>query len=119
MIARSRRLLPLLAIALAAAIAVAVATRSPLRRDDPALAAWVESRIPPGTALAEARARALHHGWYRATAQGSDGRTRGPYLRGELGHYGWPTKTSVTVFWEFDAEGRLARTRLWRTVDAP
>lgn len=51
--------------------------------------------------------------------RGSDGRTRGPYLRGELGRYGWPMQTSVTVFWEFDAESKLARTRLRQTVDTP
>lgn len=119
MAARRKRLRPLLAVALAAALALAFALRSPLRGDDAAVAAWVEARIPLGTSLAEARARATQRGWYRADAQGSDGRTRGPYLRGELGRYGWLTQTVVTVFWEFDAEGRLARTRLWRTGDAP
>jgi hypothetical protein len=68
--------------------------------------------------LSDVQATATKRGWYDPHFQGSDGRTTGNYVRGELGDYqGFPFRTSVTVFWEFDAGNRLADIRIWKTTD--
>ena len=91
---------------------------NPLRRSDPAIRQWLEKTTPLGSTLAEVQATAAKRGWYNPNSQGSDGKTKGTYLRGELGHYQEFFRTSVTVFWEFDPNNRLANIRIWKTMDA-
>jgi len=92
---------------------------NPLRRSEAGIRHWLEKTTPLGSTLSEVQATATKRGWYNARLQGSDGRTTGTYLRGELGEYqGLPFHTYVTVFWEFDSTDRLANIRIWKTVDA-
>lgn len=98
-------------------IALAVfVSASPLRRPESSIQSWVEKETPLGSSLAEVQAEATRRGWYDPRTQGSDGRTSGTYLRGLLGEYrGLLFVTSVTVFWEFDSNNRLANIRIWKT----
>ncbi len=100
-------------------VAVAVfAACSPLRRSEASVRHWLEKTTPLGSSLSDVQAIARKRGWYDARHQGSDGRTAGTYLRGELGDYqGFPFRTSVIVFWEFNASNRLADIRIWKTTD--
>jgi hypothetical protein len=66
--------------------------------------------------LSEVQATTTQRGWYFAQNQGGDGKTTGTFIRGKLGDYqGLPLRTSVTVFWEFDASNRLTNIRVWKT----
>jgi len=56
--------------------------------------------------------------WYNPNSQGSDGKTKGAYLRGTIGEYRNLFVTSVTVFWEFDDDLRLRQIRVWKTTDS-
>ena len=91
---------------------------SPLRRSEAGVSAWLAKRTPIGSSSETVRNVAQGRGWYNANLQGSDGRTSGPYIRGELGRY-WsmPFYTYVTVFWEFDSSNRLANIRVWKNTD--
>jgi hypothetical protein len=91
---------------------------NPLRRSAPSIRQWLEKTTPLGSTLAEVEATATKRGWYDSNLQGSDGKTKGTYLRGELGHYREIFTTSVTVFWEFDSSDRLVNIRIWKTMDA-
>jgi hypothetical protein len=91
---------------------------NPLRRSEPSVRHWLEKTTPLGSSSSDVQAAAMKRGWYDAGLQWSDGLTTGTYLRGELGDYqGFPFRTSVTVFWEFDASNRLADIRIWKTAD--
>lgn len=92
---------------------------NPLRRSEASISQWLEKKTPLGSSMSEVRATAMENGWYDAkTHQGSDMRTSGTYLRGELGSYqGMPWRTYVTVFWEFDEDDRLVLIRVWKDQD--
>ena len=107
----------ILAVLLSAPL-VGCVTSNPLRRSDDEIRSGLEKTTPLGSTLSDVQTIATQHGWYHATAQGSDGQTTGTYIRGELGNYGFPFRTSVTVFWEFDASYRLDNIRIWRTTDS-
>lgn len=115
---RKKRLFIIAAMAVAALLCVAWFS-NPLRRPDASIRAWLLKRTPLGVSSEEVRGVAERHGWSCSDMQqGSDGRTSGPYLRGELGEY-WsvPFYTSVTVFWSFDSSNRLTDLRIWKTTD--
>ena len=111
----------LFAVALAALglILGGLTVANPLRRPEAGVSSWLAKRTPLGSSWERVRDVAQQHGWYNPNLQGSDGRTSGPYIRGELGRY-WsvPFYTYVTVFWEFDSSNRLANIRIWKTVDS-
>ena len=91
---------------------------NPLRRSESSIQRWLQQATPLGSSLSEVQATTTQRGWYFAQNQGSDGKTTGTFIRGELGDYqGLPFRTSVTVFWEFDASNRLADIRVWKTTD--
>jgi hypothetical protein len=91
---------------------------SPLRRSESSIRRWMQKSTPLGSTLSEVQTTATQRGWYFARNQGSDGKTTDTFIRGELGDYqGLPFRTSVTVFWEFDASNRLADIRVWKTRD--
>jgi hypothetical protein len=91
---------------------------NPLRRSESSIRRWVQKTTPFGSNLSEVQAKITERGWYFAQNQGGDGKTSGTFIRGELGDYqGLPFRTSVTVFWEFDASNRLADIRVWKTRD--
>lgn len=92
---------------------------SPLRRSEDGIEKWVEKATPLGSSFSDVKATATRHGWYDANAQRSDGRVTGKFIRGDLGEYGFPFRTSVTAFWLFDANDRLISVRIWKTSDAP
>lgn len=96
-----------------------VAASNPLRRSEEKIAIWLQAQTPLGSSPAEVIAYAQERKWYHPDHQGSDGRTQGEYVRGELGEY-WsvPFMTYVTVFWEFDSSSRLVRVRIWKTTDS-
>jgi hypothetical protein len=99
-------------------LAISVAC-TPLRRSEPQVRDWLEKTTPIGSTRDEVKAIATHRGWYDPGRQGSDGRTSGSYIRGELGEYReFVFVTSVTVFWEFDASSRLTEIRIWKTADS-
>jgi len=111
------RNLPIVSVLLAVAL-TGCAAFNPLRRSDDGVQKWLEKITPLGSSLTEVRATAVKRGWYDANMQGSDGRTTGTYIRGELGEYrGFPFVTSVTAFWDFDTSNRLSNIRIWKTVD--
>ena len=108
----------IIGIILLIAALVGCAAFNPLRRSEPSIRHWLEKTTPLGGTIDQIRAIAIQHGWYNANSQGSDGYTTGTYIRGELGDYqGIPFVTSVTVFWEFDANNRLSNIRIWKTTD--
>ena len=91
---------------------------NPLRRSESGVRRWLEKTTPLGSSLSDVQATATRRGWHGARNEGSDGKTTGTFIRGELGDYqGLPFRTSVTVFWEFDASNRLANIRVWKTTD--
>jgi hypothetical protein len=104
------------------AAVLAFYTSSPLRRTEAGVRRWVQKSTPLGSSLSDVEAIATQRGWfsYRGGAGGlsEPWRFAGTYVRGELGEYqGLPFRTSVTVFWEFDASNRLADIRIWKTRD--
>jgi len=115
---RRRVLRILLWLFLGVLAAVAYLTSNPLRRSEASIQQWVEEATPLGRSFEEVKVIATQRGWYDPSLQGSDGKTTGIYIRGELGDYqGFPFRTSVTVFWEFNANRRLEKVRIWKTVD--
>jgi hypothetical protein len=104
--------------AVAAAVIGFVIASNPLRRSEEGISAWLQTQTPLGSSRESVIAYAEKRSWYHAQAQGSDGKIRGPFVRGELGEYRTIFVTSVTVFWEFDAASRLERIRVSKTVDA-
>jgi hypothetical protein len=91
---------------------------NPLRRSEANIRSWLEMTTPIGSKLPDVQSAATERGWYHAKLQGSDGQTSGTYIRGELGDYqGLPFRTSVTVFWEFNASDQLTNIRVWKTSD--
>jgi hypothetical protein len=107
-----------IAVVVCAVAFIVFLASNPLRRTEPSVRHWLEKTTPLGSSLADVQATATKRGWFDARLQGSDGRTTGTYLRGELGDYrGFPFRTSVTVFWEFDASNRLSDIRIWKTTD--
>jgi hypothetical protein len=107
-----------IAVVICAVALIAFLASNPLRRSESSVRHWLEKTTPLGSSLADVQATATKRGWYHARSQGSDGHTTGAYLRGELGDYqGFPFRTSVTVFWDFDASNRLADIRVWKTTD--
>jgi len=102
----------------AAAVIVIVMALNPLRRSEEKIGIWLQAQTPLGSSRESVIKYAERMNWYNPRAQGSDGKIRGPYVRGELGEYRTIFVTSVTVFWEFDSSSRLAGIRIWKTVDA-
>ena len=105
------------------AMVLTFVTLNPLRRSDAGVQRWVEKATPLGSSLSDVEAIARQRGWFwnRRESGGREGpwRFAGPYIRGSLGEYqGLPFRTSITVFWEFDASNRLTNIRIWRTRDA-
>jgi hypothetical protein len=97
---------------------VAILAANPLRRSEEKIGVWLEAQTPLGSSPAEVIAYAQKKNWPVKRNQGSDGRTRGEFVRGEVGEYRTVFVTSVTVFWEFDSTSRLEKIRVWKTVDA-
>jgi hypothetical protein len=106
------------AVTVVCAITVAGCALNPLRRSEEGIAAWLEAQTPLGTSRESVVSYAEKKKWFNPRLQGSDGKTRGDYVRGEIGEYRTIFVTSVTVFWEFDSTSRLERIRVWKTVDA-
>ena len=104
-------------IAVCGVIAVVFAS-NPLRRSEEGISVWLETQTPLGSSREAVIAYAQKKKWYDSYMQGSDGKTRGEFVRGELGEYRTIFVTSVTVFWEFNSASRLERIRVWKTVDA-
>ena len=112
-----RRSIILIAI-VSLVVGVAIPAMNPLRRSEERIGAWLEKQTPVGSSPAEVVAYAEKKGWTSLRNQGSDGRTHGEFVRGELGQYRTFFVTSVTVFWEFDSASKLRSIRVWKTVDA-
>ena len=108
----------IIAVVVCAVAFIVFLASNPLRRSESGVRHWLEKTTPLGSSLPDVQATATKRGWYDVRLQGSDGKTTGTYLRGELGDYqGFPFRMSVTVFWEFDASNRLADIRIWKTTD--
>ena len=112
-----KRKVAILSVVCLLALATFLAS-NPLRRSEASIRSWLERTTPFGSKLPDVQSEATRRGWYHPNLQGSDGRTSGTYIRGELGDYqGFPFQTSVTVFWEFDASNQLTNIRVWKTTD--
>ena len=117
----SKKRIILLAVAVIAALLCVVWYSSPLRRPDAGVRAWVLKKTPLGSSLSDVESVVTKRGWFASRrAGGYDGRWSfsGTYIRGELGDYqGLPLHTSVTAFWEFDANNQLTNVLIWKTRD--
>ena len=113
----AKKIISLSACVILCAWLVVVAS-NPLRRSEHSVSQWLQKQTPLGSSVDDVRVYAEKKGWFATWAQGSDGRTRGKFIRGELGSYRTIVfATFVTVFWEFDSQSKLERIRIWKTVD--
>lgn len=106
------------ALAVCVVSVIVLVAANPLRRSEESIAAWLQAQTPLGSSRESVVAYAKEHGWIKPTFRRSDGMTSDGTIEGELGEYRSPFVTSVTAFWEFDSESRLARIRVWKTTDA-
>jgi hypothetical protein len=94
---------------------------NPLRQSDARLRAWLLSKTPLGSNLAEVRSVLDQHGWHDVRFQQMLPHPAAePFLGGEIGKYqGLPWHTSVRAFWEFDSSNRLVGIQIQRIADSP
>ena len=99
-----------------------------LRRSESDIRAELLERAPLGSSMSDVRSLIQERSWEVAYDDESRGfldqRVRPPQvvgtssIRAELGNYqGLPWRTFVTVFWGFDAEGKLIDVWVWKTHD--
>jgi len=91
---------------------------NPLRWSEKRIRTYIEKQTPIGSSYESVLAYIEKREWYDSRFQGSDGETKGVYLRGEIGRYRVLFETYVTVFWEFDSDLYLEQIRVWKTINA-
>ena len=92
-------------------------SRPPIHQSDAAVRAWVLTRTPVGSNLADVRTTLIQNGWL-----GTEGRNP-PVLYGHFGEYidfrSFPFQTNVGAEWRFDRKNRLQIVIVHRSISTP